>query len=141
MKPPTTIVSVLLATGGIATAARAQSAPGLDLTWNSYDCGGGVSSGGGMDLFGTIGQPDAGRAASGALECLGGFIGAGGTSCYANCDGSTTPPVLNVLDFSCFLNRFAAGDPYANCDGSTNPPVLNVLDFACFLNRFAAGCP
>jgi hypothetical protein len=31
------------------------------------------------------------------------------TSCYPNCDGSTTPPILNVLDFTCFLNRFAAG--------------------------------
>jgi hypothetical protein len=61
-------------------------------------------------------------------------------SCYPNCDGSTTPPVLNVLDFSCFLNRFAAGDSYANCDHSTTPPVLNVLDFSCFLNSFAAGC-
>ncbi len=60
--------------------------------------------------------------------------------CYANCDGSTTSPMLNVLDFSCFLNRYAAGDTYANCDGSTTPPVLNVLDFACFLNRYAVGC-
>jgi subtilisin family serine protease len=63
------------------------------------------------------------------------------TFCYANCDGSTTVPVLNVLDFSCFLNKFAAGDPYANCDGSTTAPTLNVLDFSCFLNAFAAGCP
>ncbi len=62
-------------------------------------------------------------------------------ACYANCDGSTTPPVLNVGDFVCFLNRFAAGDPAANCDGSTVPPVLNVGDFTCFLNAFAAGCP
>jgi hypothetical protein len=62
------------------------------------------------------------------------------TGCYANCDQSTTAPILNVLDFSCFLNKFAAGDCYANCDGSTTPPVLNVLDFGCFLNRFAAGC-
>ncbi len=61
--------------------------------------------------------------------------------CYANCDGSSVPPVLNVVDFACFLNRYAAGDSYANCDGSTTPPVLNVLDFACFLNQFAAGCP
>jgi hypothetical protein len=64
-----------------------------------------------------------------------------GPACYANCDGSTTQPILNVLDFNCFLNRFTAGDPYANCDGSTTPPVLNVLDFNCFLNRFTAGCP
>jgi hypothetical protein len=60
--------------------------------------------------------------------------------CYANCDLSTQPPCLNILDFSCFLNHFAAGDAYANCDGSTQVPTLNVLDFACFLNRFAAGC-
>jgi hypothetical protein len=67
-------------------------------------------------------------------------LGGGAAPCYANCDQSTTPPVLNVLDFSCFLNKFAAGDTYANCDGSTTVPVLNVLDFSCFLNRFAAGC-
>ncbi len=60
--------------------------------------------------------------------------------CYPNCDGSTTPPVLNVLDFACFLNRYASGDTYANCDHSTTPPVLNVLDFACFLNSYATGC-
>jgi hypothetical protein len=62
------------------------------------------------------------------------------SSCYANCDGSTTVPFLNVLDFNCFLNRFAAGASYANCDNSTIPPVLNVLDFNCFLNRFTQGC-
>jgi hypothetical protein len=45
------------------------------------------------------------------------------------------------LDFSCFLQKFAAGDGYANCDQSTQIPVLNVLDFTCFLQRFAAGCP
>jgi hypothetical protein len=62
-------------------------------------------------------------------------------SCYANCDASTTVPVLNVLDFTCFLQKFAAADPYANCDASTVAPVLNVLDFTCFLQKFAAGCP
>jgi len=60
--------------------------------------------------------------------------------CYANCDGSVTPPVLNVNDFACFLNKYASGDPYANCDGSTIPPVLNVNDFSCFLNKYAVGC-
>jgi hypothetical protein len=62
-------------------------------------------------------------------------------ACYANCDGSTGAPVLNVNDFVCFQGRFAAGDTYANCDGSTAPPVLNVNDFICFQSRFAAGCP
>jgi hypothetical protein len=37
-------------------------------------------------------------------------VGAGSSaSCYANCDNSTTTPVLNILDFACFLNRFTAG--------------------------------
>jgi hypothetical protein len=66
---------------------------------------------------------------------------AGGQSCYANCDNSTQAPVLNVADFTCFLQRFAAGDTYANCDNSTQVPTLNVADFTCFLQRFAAGCP
>ena len=63
-----------------------------------------------------------------------------GSGCYPNCDASTTIPSLNVADFTCFLQRFAAGEPYANCDGSTAPPTLNVADFTCFLQRFAAGC-
>jgi hypothetical protein len=61
--------------------------------------------------------------------------------CYANCDSSSTAPILNVADFTCFLQRYAAGDPYANCDGSTTDPVLNLVDFTCFLQKFAAGCP
>ncbi len=68
------------------------------------------------------------------------FSAVEGGICYANCDGSTTPPMINVLDFSCFLNKFASGDMAANCDGSTTVPQLNVLDFACFVNTYAAGC-
>jgi trimeric autotransporter adhesin len=69
--------------------------------------------------------------------------------CYANCDQSTVAPILNVDDFTCFINGFAAAralQPFqqvghwANCDQSTTPPVLNIDDFTCFINRFAAGC-
>jgi serralysin len=71
-------------------------------------------------------------------------------SCYANCDNSTQAPILNVDDFTCFINQFAAAQAlphgqqvtsYANCDGSTTAPVLNVDDFTCFINQFATGCP
>jgi hypothetical protein len=62
-------------------------------------------------------------------------------TCYANCDGSTTAPILNANDFICFQAAFAAGASYANCDGSTTPPVLNVNDFICFQAAFSAGCP
>ena len=61
-------------------------------------------------------------------------------TCYANCDGSSAAPVLNVNDFACFINEFASGNPYANCDGSTVPPALNVNDFVCFMGKFAGGC-
>jgi hypothetical protein len=61
--------------------------------------------------------------------------------CYANCDGSTTPPALNAADFNCFLARYAASDPWANCDQSGVEPVVNVADFVCFMSRFVAGCP
>jgi hypothetical protein len=74
----------------------------------------------------------------------------GDAPCYANCDNSTTAPILNVEDFTCFINNFAAAsllthqeqlNHYANCDNSTTAPVLNVEDFTCFINEFAAGCP
>jgi hypothetical protein len=61
-------------------------------------------------------------------------------SCYVNCDGGGPPPSVNVADFTCFLQKFAAGDPWANCDESVTPPVINVSDFTCFLQKFAAGC-
>jgi trimeric autotransporter adhesin len=30
---------------------------------------------------------------------------------------------------------------YANCDGSTTEPILTIDDFVCFINAFAQGCP
>ena len=39
------------------------------------------------------------------------------------------------------LMYVAAGALAANCDGSTLAPVLNVADFTCFLQEFASGCP
>lgn len=78
------------------------------------------------------------------------FVSVQGGGCTANCDGSTTAPVLNALDFSCFLTRYREGlalpaaeqfAAYGNCDGSTVAPVLNALDFSCFLNRYRLGCP
>ena len=38
------------------------------------------------------------------------------------------------------LLRWAARDDFEKLDGSTQEPVLNVADFGCFLQSFAAGC-
>jgi hypothetical protein len=90
-----------------------------------------------MDLLGNPRNREGdGHAPFGASD-----LGCYEVPCFANCDESSAAPVLNVLDFNCYLNRFATGEPYANCDGSTIPPALNVLDFNCFLGNFAAGCP
>ena len=132
----TTILTSLLATAFALTPARAQ----FTIDWYSIDSGGGTTSGGAFEVSGTIGQPDAsGPLPGGIFEITGGFW-VGTTSCYANCDGSTAPPILNINDFQCFLNKYATGDPYANCDQSTSPPTLNANDFQCFLNKFAIGC-
>jgi hypothetical protein len=108
-----------LGTDGLVTALAAWpavgSAPGALFAVGSFSSAGGVSSGNVARLVGC-------------------------SSCYANCDGSIVPPVLNVNDFICFQQRFAAGAAYANCDGSTIPPVLNVNDFICFQQHFATGC-
>jgi hypothetical protein len=74
---------------------------------------------------------------------------AGRTLCYANCDSSTTAPVVNTGDFTCFLQQYSAAvqlpaaqqqPHYANCDGSTTFPMVNTGDFTCFLQKYAAGC-
>jgi outer membrane protein assembly factor BamB len=69
------------------------------------------------------------------------YVSSGAPFCYANCDESTTLPVLSANDFLCFLNKFVAGDSYANCDGSIPPWSLTAGDFQCFLYKFAGGCP
>jgi hypothetical protein len=118
--------------GGFTRVAWASSDP-------QYDIGSGQSLAG--FSFNSVLGP--GGAPYEALDVPGQtFFGTTtGPTCYANCDGSVASPVLNVNDFICFLQRFAAGDTYANCDGSTTPPVLNVNDFVCFQSQFAAGCP
>ncbi len=61
--------------------------------------------------------------------------------CYANCDNSATPPVLNAADVDCFMRRYMNREAYANCDRATSPPYFTAADFQCFMMQFNAGCP
>jgi 6-phosphogluconolactonase (cycloisomerase 2 family) len=64
-----------------------------------------------------------------------------GAGCYADCDTGSGTGVLDVFDFLCFQNRWAAGAAYAcDCDTGTGLGVCNVFDFLCFQNRFEGGC-
>jgi probable HAF family extracellular repeat protein len=103
---------------------------GLDLTGWTLTSATGISADGSAIVgYGTFNGAD--RA----------FLVRGYSACYANCDASTTAPMLNIADFTCFFQKFATGDSYANCDGSTAAPRLNVVDFTCYLQKFAQGCP
>jgi hypothetical protein len=102
------------------------------------------------ELMNLVGLNDVRGPSLFALSTAGGMTGAGGgtvsgtaqwvgcPNCYANCDLSTQAPTLNVADFICFINKYAAKDPYANC---TVDAAIDINDFNCFLNKFAAGCP
>ncbi len=118
-----------------ASTAAAQMGPNLDLSWNTFDAGGGTSTGGVYTLVGTVGQFDAGGMTSGNLTLLGGFWGSPSIICYPDCNGSGT---LTIADFGCFQSKFAANDPYADCNQNG---TLTIADFGCFQSKFAAGCP
>ena len=62
--------------------------------------------------------------------------------CYADCESSLSRPrTLDIFDFLCFGNAFAAGDSYAcDCDMSTGQGVCDIFDFLCFGNEFEHGC-
>jgi len=135
-------LSRLVGAAAVASCAATASAQ-YTIDWYTIDGGGGTSTGGVFSLSGTIGQPDAGTMSAGTTTLSGGYwsVAGGPAPCYANCDGSTIAPILNVNDFICFQTKFAQGDPYANCDNSTIAPILNVNDFICFQQKYAAGCP
>ena len=67
---------------------------------------------------------------------------ASGMTCYADCDQSIGPGVLDIFDFLCFQNSFVNSEPYAcDCDITTGPLVCDLFDFLCFQDAFVAGCP
>jgi hypothetical protein len=117
---------------------------GTVVSWDRLESGGAYAGRSGPSYTATTG----GTLANWTIPQF--LVAAGDPPCYANCDSSTVPPILNVEDFTCFINEFAAGTTlpheqqlthYANCDQSTTAPVLNVEDFTCFINAFATGCP
>jgi hypothetical protein len=147
---------------GGGPALYVAGAPGGTLTqciarWNgsswSTPVGGGLTGGTSGAIGRALAVYDSGSGPG--LYIGGSFTSAGGVpanniarygprECFPNCDGSLNAsacPTLNVQDFTCFLQRYAAGDQRANCDASATAPTLNVADFTCFLQRYVAGCP
>jgi hypothetical protein len=59
-------------------------------------------------------------------------------TCEANMDRSTIAPILNINDYSTFLNYYQTNNPHADM---THDGRVNYNDMAAFQNAFAAGCP
>ncbi|CAN5822590.1 hypothetical protein BH11PLA1_BH11PLA1_00390 [soil metagenome] len=125
----------------LAGANVAHAGDDVAIKWYTIDSGGGVSTGGGLTLTGTIGQPDAGRLTGGTLVLEGGFWP--GPTAAARCSpadiaddqGNPLPPPagvpnngVNEGDYNLFFNSFftnqALGSPadIADDQGTPLPP-------------------
>ena len=71
------VLLALLLAGGVALA---QTGGPYDLTWHTFDGGGGTASGGPYTLSGTIGQADAAIMVGGSYALQGGFWDGGSIS-------------------------------------------------------------
>jgi len=133
MPQPGSFAAIVLG-AGIALAGPAAAQP--EITWQTFDAGGGTSSGGGYVLSGTIGQPDAsGPLTGGALTLAGGFW-ALEDSCPADWNASGT---VTTADISAFLTDWFAdianGTSIADFNGSG---VTNTSDLSAFLGAWFA---
>jgi len=125
-------VTVILTAGGPCLGD-------YDLSWHTIDGGGDVSSGGALQLTGTVGQPDAGMLAGGAFELSGGFwtgIVEEGPPCPADVTGPYGQPdgVVDVLDLLAVLATWdCQGDPGECLGDVTLDGVVDVLDLLAVL--------
>jgi hypothetical protein len=143
------LVAALALSAG--SAATAGGPGGLAINWYTIDCGGGKSTGGGLTLSGTVGQPDAGLVATGGtLRLTGGFWPAfittrcgpadiGGTGGVPGSDGR-----LDNNDFVVFIDYFFNHNPLADVGQVGGVPgadgQFNNNDFVVFIDQFFAGC-
>jgi hypothetical protein len=130
--------------------AAATLADDFDLNWWTVDGGGTMwSTGGGFELSGTIGQPDAGAMTGGGFELTGGFWVsgvAGPAICPGdmNCDGRVT-----FADIDRFVEALAGESawnlhhpdcPWLNAD-CNNSGTVTFADIDPFVAVIGTTCP
>jgi hypothetical protein len=127
----------------VVFARPGEAGAQLRVDWYTIDGGGGTSSGGGLTLTGTIGQPDAGTAIGGALEARCGFwaVGPAGCAVDLNGDGQPTPADLAIFIttwFDSLQQGTLAGDFDGN--GAVTPADVGVFVSAWFAALTGGGC-
>ena len=131
------IAAVIAALG--AMAAGGGEEPVFEINRFTIDAGGAmVSTGGGFDLSGTIGQSDAGVLAAGGFSLSGGFW-FGQFPCDCNEDGG-----VNIFDYGDF-DACASGPsggligPFCGCFDLDGDQDVDLRDAAAFQRLFGGG--
>lgn len=118
MSPPQRRAAFLLIGVGAMLVPPREAAAQLQVDWYTIDGGGGTSSGGGLTLSGTFGQPDAGGASGGAIEMRCGFWAAiPGCRVDLDSDGQVTSADLATC-VSLWFASVQAGTLEADFDGN-----------------------
>jgi hypothetical protein len=103
------------------------------ITWSTVDGGGGTSSGGGYELSGTIGQPDAAFSAGGGYDLTGGFWVILSSTALGDCDGDGDVDGEDYAEFEACLAGPGVGlAPGCDCFDLDADEDTDLLDFAEF---------
>ncbi len=146
MKRSRLFAFVLAVTFAVRLTAVAVPLTGddFDLSWHSIDGGGGTSIGGGFDLSGTIGQPEAGAVMFGGdFELRGGFWLASslarGTADINGPVGGVPDGCVDAFDLGAMLGAWcsAVNDPIPPSPPCENciPANLDLADISGLANE------
>ncbi|RIK66750.1 MAG: hypothetical protein DCC65_08450 [Planctomycetota bacterium] len=116
----------------------------LEIDWHTIDGGGGVSSGGGLTLVGTIGQHDAGSPdaplTGGGFTVVGGFWQMAAPSCA--CPGDmNADDAINGMDIQLFVHCMLGAGSNCPCANVDQTGGLDLPDIDAFVNDVLAVTP
>ena len=123
----------------VAPKALAQD---LEIRWYTIDGGGGVSTGNGLTVSGTVGQPDAGVLSGGDLTLSGGFWAAGAEQPCALPGDITGDGAVDLNDLAIVLANYGVpgGALYEDGDLDGDGDV-DLADLAIVLAAYGTSCP
>jgi hypothetical protein len=137
-------IRIVMSAGVLALAATAARAADLAIDWYTIDGGGAMfTTGGTLELSGTVGQPDAGAALTGGdLRLVGGFwAGAAAEEpfCFGDFDGDND---IDLADLANLLGNYGQSSGMAYEDGDLDGDGdVDLADLASLLGVYGTTCP